>query len=517
MGDQFFILALPLAVALVVSRVLARRLNLPEPILLLPLGVAMSFLPGVHEVRVPPDVVLNFFLPPLVYHAAFLTAPRESRQDAVPITVMAVGLTCATAVAVMSAASLAIPGLGWAAALALGAAVAPTDPVSATSVMQRVGAPRRLVTILEGESLLNDGVALTLWSLALSGLAVELTAAHAGLTLLRVAGGGILYGLGLAWLIARVRPLFKDPPSQIVLSLMTPYLAYLSAEHLGVSGVLATIMTGFVFGVRGQGVLQPASRLTGQVFWNVLVHLLESSLFVLLGLQMSSVFHGVRQGPWTWASLAVAALAAITAVVGLRLLWSLLVLPLARGRTPLDLAQRLVVGWAGMRGAITLAIALSLPLSVHQRPLLLFVAACVVVATLCLQAPTLAPLLRTLGLGEARAEMLEEASAREAVLEAALARLDALAADDRIDDRTAQVFRQLFELRLDRVRAVLDDEEPAAATPGAGAGTVRRELVRVQRAKLRDLYRRGEIHAETLRRLDHELDMEERRRVTGRQ
>ncbi|NUO97790.1 MAG: Na+/H+ antiporter [Nonomuraea sp.] len=516
MGGQFFILALPIAVALVVSRVLAGRLPVPEPILLILFGAAVSLLPSSDGIHLEPDVVLNVFLPPLVYRAAFLTAPRESRQDAVPISVLAVGLTCATALAVMYAVHLAVPSLAWAAALALGAAVAPTDPVSATTVMERVGAPRRLVTILEGESLLNDGVALTLWGLALTGLAGPLTAAGAGLTLVRVACGGILYGLVLAWLISKIRPRFQDPGSQIVLSLMTPFLAYLPATYLGVSGVLATIVTGFVFGVRGQGVLQPASRLTGQVFWNVLVYLLESTLFVLLGVQLTEVFHDAGHRPWTWGSLVLAALAVIVAVIGLRLLWTTLVLPLVRLRQPLSGRWRLVIGWAGMRGAITLAIALSIPLSVPHRGMLLFVAACVVLVTLCLQAGTLAPLLRRLGMGETESEIREMATARAAILEAALARLEDLAADDRIDDRTADVFRQLFELRLDRVRAILDEKDGAErADPEVGYVGVRRELIGAQRNKLHELYRHGIIHAETLRELDHELDVEERRRVTG--
>lgn len=512
MGDQLFVLGMGIAVALLLSRLLARWVRVPEAIPLVAFGVLMSLLPGTDGVQIPPDIVLNVFLPPLVYHAAFLTAPRETRQEAVPITILAFGLTCATALAVAYAAGLAVPGMTWAAALALGAAVAPTDPVAATSVLQRVGAPKRLATVLEGESLVNDGVALTLFGLALSGLASTVTAADAALELVRVVLGGILYGMAVAWVIRRIRKLVRDPGSQIVLSLATPFVAYLPAQALGFSGVLATIVVGFGLGL-SSGVLQPGSRLTGQAFWQVLVFLLESTLFVLLGLEVTDVFADVAA--WPWQRLALGGLLMVVVVVLVRVLWTMLVIPLVRFKWPFSRRERLVLGWAGMRGAITLAIALSIPLDVHNRPLLVFLAACVVLGTLGGQAPTLAPLLRRLGLGESQAAMLEEARAREMTLEAALAKLDELAADEQVDDRTAEVFRQLFELRLDRVREILGDDAPTEDEQPDAHGELRRALVRAQRDKLRRLYDKGEIGADTLRKLDQELLVEGRRGVAG--
>lgn len=513
LSDELFILGLAIAIALVVARGLAKRINVPEAILLVVLGVVVSLLPGVETVHVDPAIVLNVFLPPLVYHAAFLTAPRETREDAVPIGIMAFTLTFATALCVTAAVGSAVPHLGWAAALALGAAVAPTDPVAATSVMKRLGAPRRLVTILEGESLVNDGVALTLFGLALTAMTTRVTATDAVVELLRVVVGGILYGLAVAWVIGKLRPLVREAGGQIVLSLVTPFVAYLPAEHLGLSGVLATIVVGFYLGTKGQGVLQAASRLPGQVFWDVLVFLLESILFVLLGLQMLDVFAEVADK--SWLRLAMAGLLVVTVVIVVRLLWTLLVVPLLRFRRfeSIDVKQRLVLGWAGMRGAITLAIALSIPLDVENRPLLIFLAACVVLVTLLGQGPMLAPLLRFLGLGEGEAVLREEATAREATLEAALARLDELAADDKVDEHTAEVYRQLFELRLDRVRSVLDDDEEEDTRP---KGWLRKELVKAQREKLGQLYRKGRISADTMRKLGHELDLEVGRQGQGR-
>lgn len=515
MEDQLFILGLAIAVSLVVARVVSRRLNLPEAMLLVILGVLVSMLPGVEGVHMEPAIVLNVFLPPLVYHAAFLTAPRETRDDALPIVIMAFSLTFVTALCVAASVSFAVQGLGWAAALALGAAVAPTDPVAATSVMKRLGAPRRLVTILEGESLVNDGVALTLFGLALTGLVTQVSAGDAAIELVRVVAGGILYGIAVAWLIGKVRHLIRDSGGQIVLSLVTPFLAYIPAEHLGLSGVLATIVVGFYLGIKGPGLLQPASRLTGQVFWDVLLFLLESTLFVLLGLQLTDVFSKVADR--SWLRLALAALMVVAVVVVLRLIWTIVVVPLLRFRRfeSIDVKQRLVMGWAGMRGAITLAIALSIPLEVAQRPLLIFLAACVVLVTLMGQAPTLTPLLRRLGLGESEELAKEEAVAREATLEAALTRLDELAADARVDDHTADVYRQLFELRLDRVRAVLDDERDEEDEGGPGKAWLRKELLKAQREKIDQLYRKGKVSTDVQRTILHELDLEERRRASG--
>jgi CPA1 family monovalent cation:H+ antiporter len=377
------------------------------------------------------------------------------------------------------------------------------------------------MTILEGESLVNDAVALTLFGLALTALTEQVTPADGALLLVRVVAGGVLYGLAVGWVVGRLRRRITDSGAQIVLSLITPFVAYLPAEHFGLSGVLATITTGFYLGTRAHGLLQPASRLTGNAFWEVLVLLLESSLFVLLGLEIRQVIGDVSN--YSVATLAVTALIVLAVVVLLRLLWTMLVFPLARWLPGKHLSfdrigrrERLVMGWAGMRGAITLAVALSIPLSVPNRPLLIFMAAVVVLATLLGQATTLTPLLRRLGLGESSKSVIEEAKARQATMEAALSRLDDLAAKDEVDEHTADVFRQLYELRLDRVRAVLDDENGDGAGAGGESGTkwLRKQLAHAQRDELDELYAQGKISAATQRRLIHELDLEDRRRAS---
>jgi len=514
-NDQIFVTGVTIAVALVLGRMLAPRLKVPEPIILMLFGVLISILPGTQSTGFPPELVLTLFLPPLIYHAAFLTAPRETREDAVPISIMAFGLTTVSALAVAYTVGMTVPNLTWAAALALGAAVAPTDPVAATSVMQRVGAPRRLVTILEGESLANDAVALALFSFALVALSREVTVGDGAIVVIQIVAGGILYGSVLAWVIARIRPHLHDGVSQIVLSLATPFVAYLPAEHFGFSGVLATIVTGFYFGLRGQGMLQPASRVTGNVFWYVLIYLLESTLFVMLGLQITDVFASVADH--SRGALILGAVVVVVVVVLVRLLWTLLVFPLAnfRHKEALDWRMRLVMGWAGMRGAITLAIALSIPLSVQNRSFLIFIAACVVLATLMGQATTLAPLLRRLGLGTGEETVVEEANARAAMIEAALDRLDELTAEGEVDEESADVFRRLYELSLDQVRQILDDDG-REVTGGSDARNrrVRKELTKAKRGQLDQLYRRGRISADTKRKLTLELDIEEQGRTS---
>jgi CPA1 family monovalent cation:H+ antiporter len=516
--QELFTLAVAIAAVMIVGRALASRLRVPEAIVLVVLGVLAGLIPQVPNIDLPPDVVLVLFLPPLVYNAAFLSAPRETRENAIPITGLAVGATAATIAAVSWVTTLVVPGVGWAPAVAFAAAVAPTDAVAATSVLTRLGAPTRVVTILEGESLINDGVALTVFGLAVEAIGHPFTFGHAAARLAEVVLVGIGYGLAVALVVGRVRHRVRDPASQILISLITPFVAYVPAEELHASGVLATVVTGAYLGTRGDGLMQPASRVAGTMFWRMLIFLLESALFVLLGLELRSLA-GHLPGAHPAPMLAGAAAAVVAVVVAVRLGWELAVSPLTRFlpgpgaafvRNPWR--QRLVIGWGGMRGAISLAIALSIPVTLNgkpfgERPTLVFLAAVVVMATLIGQGLTLAPLLRVLGLAQGEGQVRAEASARAKVTEAGLARLDELAEAGDVDEDTASVYRQLLEMRLDRVRALGDgSEDHAADTVG-----VRQELVRAQRDKLAELYRSGEIGDEIRRSISRALDLEEPR------
>ncbi|GAA2626109.1 Na+/H+ antiporter [Actinomadura fulvescens] len=516
MGEErIFVVFLVIALVVLVARALSARLGVPDAILLVVLGVGAGFVPGLPRVTVPPEVVLMGFLPPLVYHAAFFTAPREARADAVPIFTLAFGLTTVTTLAVAGTTYALLPGVGWAAAVAFGAAVAPTDAVSATSVLQRLGAPPRLVTILEGESLINDGVALTIFGLAVESLSTPFTIGHGAARLLQVVVGGVAYGLLVGWAVRKVRRRIRDPSSQIIALLMIPYLAYIPAENLGVSGVLATVTAGFYLGTRGEGILQPASRLAGSMFWRILIFLLESTLFVLLGLEIRALLQD--PGDHSWTEIAVVTLAVSAVLVLVRLLWELFNGPLAallpggrRVQRGLDWRRRLVIGLSGMRGAISLAIALSLPLAAgRDRGMLIVLAALVVMVTLVGQAPLLPFLLRGLGLIESDRRIMEVMAARKAGLQAALARLDELADDDEVDEATADTYRQMLELRIEGLQNRLDEEDTSRPSPPPGRARVKSELVKAQRAKLDGLYRRGKIGADTLRQVGLELDFQD--------
>jgi Na+/H+ antiporter len=522
-GEQeLFTLAVAIAVVVIIGRSVASRLEVPEAIVLVVLGVLASLIPQVPNIRLPPDLVLLVFLPPLIYNAAFFTAPRETRENAVPITALAVGATAATIVGVGWVTHLVLPGLGWAPALAFAAAVAPTDAVAATSVMTRLGAPPRVVTILEGESLINDGVALTAFGLAAEAMAHPFTLSHALVRPLQVVLGGIAYGLVVAVVIGRVRRYVRDPATQILITLITPFVAYIPAQQLNVSGVLATVVTGIYLSTRTDGLLQPASRVSGAMFWRTLIFLLESALFVLLGLELRTVVSDLS-GEISVPRLAGAAAVVVAAVIVIRLAWELVVAPLIRflpGRHSAFVVNpwryRLVIGWGGMRGAISLAIALTLPTTVNGRPFgersaLILLAAVVVVATLVGQGLTLGPLVEALGLAQSERLRRVEASARAKVTEAGLARLDELAEAGEVDEDTANVYRQLFEMRLDRVRAALDDvagEDSGGAPDTSG---FRQELIRAQRDKLAQLYRDGKVTDEIRRTISRDLDLQEPR------
>ncbi len=517
---ELFTLAVAIAIVMIIGRVLASRLEVPEAVVLVVLGVLASLIPQVPNIDLPPDLVLFLFLPPLVYNAAFFSAPRETRENAVPITALAFGATTATILAVGWVTTLILPAIGWAAALAFASAVAPTDAVAATSVLNRLGAPQRIVTIMEGESLINDAVALTAFGLAVEAMAHPFTLTHGLTRLAEVVAGGVGYGLVVALVTGRIRRFVRDPSIQILITLITPFVAYVPAEEMHVSGVLATVVTGVYLGTRTEGMLQAASRASGAIFWRTLVFLLESALFVLLGLELRAVVAHLS-GSYSVAWLAGAAAAEVAVVIAVRMGWELTVSPLIRflpgrhsGYVRNPWRQRVVIGWSGLRGAISLAIALTLPLTVGtrpftERPTLVFLAAVVVVVTLIGQGLTLAPLIGALGLEEGEEQRRREAVARARVTEAGLARLDQLAEAGEVDEDAANVYRQLFEMRLEQVRASLDNSDRARPADTSG---LRAELGRAQRDKLSELYRAGKISDEIRRSISRSLDIQERRR-----
>lgn len=503
------LIGLAVAAAVVLCAELSRRTRVPEPCFLVLAGLAVSMVPGIAAVRLPPDVVFFGFLPPLLYAAAFLTAPREVRENWLSIVLLAVGLTAATLFAVAGAAWAAVAALGAGTSFLLGAVLGPTDPVSATSVIGATSAPEKLRTILEGESLVNDGIALVAFSIALT--AVEQGSFSVGDGLIRfveIAAGGVAIGLAVAVAVEIVRRRVHDAHVEIPLSLLTPYLAYIPAESAHVSGILATVACGVYLGWRSEGIFRPEVRLQSLVFWDIFTFILSSILFVLLGTQLRPVLHGLAAySSWT---LARDALLIFAVVLVVRMAWMLtvphLVASLGRQSTwrQVDpLPERFLLGWSGMRGALSLAAALSIPASVAHRDELLFLTFTTILAGLLVLGVPLPWLLERLGFGRAGADK-DELEARRALAEAALGRLDELADEDGISDDLAASLRQLYESRVERLHAHRGDDIALADYE-----RVRRDLLTAERDELRRRERDGAIGYSTARRLERELDHQE--------
>lgn len=525
---QVFVVGAVLAAGILLGRVLTNRTGMPDAAAYVLLGVVAGLLPGVADVRLSPELVLYLFLPPLLYYAAFFSDPRETAHNWVAVLGQSVGLVVATALAVAAVLVLLVPDIGWAVAIAFGAAVAPPDPVAATSVLQRLGAPRRLVTVLESEGLVNDGVALTLFAVALGSVGGPTSATDVLGRLAVEIGGGVVLGLLVGIGCAAVRKRVRDTPTQVLLSVCTPYVAFVPAQLVHSSGVLATVVAAMWLGTRGRGLVEPTSRLHTETFWRVLNTLLVAVLFVLLGVQIPVIARAM--GNYPVADLALLAAAVVVAAVVVRMAWVLLASPLAalpplRNRLEggMSWRERVALGWCGPRGAVSLAVALSIPLATAtgapfpRRDLLLFLTAVLVLATLVGQVVPLPAVLRLLGLRPGERERTEAARARRASVDAALRELDEIAERDDPDPPGAEALRQVLELRRDQLRAELEAHSGLEDRDGAGdrervdAGELRLRLIDVERAALRRLYEQGEITRTTLVALSQELDLDETR------
>jgi CPA1 family monovalent cation:H+ antiporter len=519
------LLLLVLMVAVGGLSVLAGTIRVPYPILLVLGGLVLGFLPGVPPAEFPPDLVLVLFLPPLLYQAAFFSSPRDLRADTRTITLLAVGLVLATMSAVAAVAHTLVGGLSWAAAFTLGAIVSPTDPLAATAIARRLGVPRRLVTVLEGESLVNDATALVAYRLAVAAVvAGSFTLWAAGVQFVSRGIGGVAIGLAVGWLIAEARRRIEDPVVEIVLSVVTGYAAYLPAELMGASGVLAAVTAGLYVGWRAPELASPATRLLGFSFWEVLVYLLNAVLFVLVGLQLHPILSGVS-GSSAAVLLGQAALVSAV-VIGVRIAWGFSVPYLVRAldRRPAQRArrvgarERLVAGWSGMRGAVSLAAALALPLETStgqpfpQRNLIIFVTFGVIFATLVLQGLSLPWLIRRLGLHRDDSEDQEELRGRLRATDAALARLEALAVEEWTRDDTVERMRGLYQFRRRRLKArggyLADD---GSQDRSLAYQRLVRELLEAQRREIVRLRNRGEISNEVMHRIERDLDLEDSR------
>jgi Na+/H+ antiporter len=517
--DSLFLVALIIAVAVLFARALARKVGIPDAVAFVILGLLGSAIPGVPEVRLNPDVVLLIFLPPLIFFAGFFSDARVARANFGTITGLAVGLVIVSCLAVAAVLHIIVPQIGWAAALAFGAAVAPPDPIASTSIMERLGVPRRVVTILEGEGLINDGISLTLFSLALESVGKPVTVGHALLRTLESVGGGLALGIVVGMLLTKLRRHVSDVGSQIVLSLLTPYLAYIPAERFHGSGVLATLAAAAWLGTRGRGLFQPAARAQSETFWRVLVFLIEATLFVLLGLQVPSIVRGVSDYPA--GTVAIASVAVVLTAIVVRLAWQIWLPPLVARLRPgdevaaLPRRERLLIGWSGIRGAVSLAIALSIPVNLSEghpfpgRGLLLFLTLVVVLTTLIGQGSTLAFAVRLLHVAQSKEERGQGLHGRRVAAESALRELEELVSSGEVQEESARVLRPLYEARLERLR----ERSAGKGVPESDheVHQLRLRLLQAQRDAVAKLYEDDEIGADVTHDLGHDLDLEEAR------
>jgi len=511
--EELELLALLVSVGALLA--LSPTLRVPLPILLVFAGVVMSLIPGLPHVSLPPDVVLVAILPPLLYSGAFFTSLRDLRINRRPISLLAFGLVGTTMAAVALVAHEWI-GLPWAVAFTLGAIVSPTDALAATEIAGRLGAPRRIVSLIEGESLVNDGTALVLYKAAV-GAAVGGTFSlldTSGRVVLNVIGG-IAIGLAVGWVVRQVRRRIDDPPVEVALAVLSGYLAYLPASAAGVSGVLAAVTIGVYMGWYTPELTTERTRLSGDAFWEILVFLVNALLFVLVGLQLRSVVDGL-------AAISTPKLIGYSALIsGAVILCRLVWVPVftyvprflfrsVREHDPYPPWQwPLVLSWAGIRGAVSLAAALALPTDFPHRGMIVFLTFSVIVSTLVVQGLTLPALIRRLDISDDGRAELEDAKARIRAAEAALERLEELVEDGDVRPETAERLRGLLNFRRNRFGARFDDSDDGAIEERSLAyQRVMRQLLDAERAELVSLRNQGIIDDNVMQRVQRDLDLE---------
>jgi monovalent cation/hydrogen antiporter len=532
---------LGLLVVVVALATLATRLKIPYPILLVLGGSALGFVPGLPTVELDPELVFLLFLPPLLYVSAIFTSWRDFRANVRAITLLAVGLVLMTTF-VVAAVVHAVTPLPWAAAFVLGAIVSPTDAIAATTVAQRLGVPRRIVTILEGESLVNDATGIVAYRVAVAAVVTgAFSVWEAGLQFVVGAAGGIAVGFAVGWLIVWARRhLSEDPSVQNIISLLTPFVAYLAAEELphslwerlhdliGVpadlhfSGVLAVVTTGLYLGRKGPYIISSGTRLQGYATWELITFLLNGLIFILIGLQLRSVVE--RLDIYSADELIFYAVLVSLTVILVRILW---VFPATyvprwvsrrlRERDPAPPWRSVsIVAWTGMRGVISLAAALALPFQASGgqfpgRDLIIFLTFCVILATLVVQGLSLPAMIRTLGLEDDHIGEKEETHGRIQVAEAALERLEELGAEDWVREDTEERMRGLYTYRRNRFASRFDGDPDGVEERSADYQRLMVELLVAQRQRLISMRDEGSIGDEVMHRIEHDLDLEESR------
>ena len=501
----------------------ARRVDIAPAILLLLAGIVLAFIPGMPMMQLPPELVLLLVLPPLIYSASVAMSWREFKHNLRPIVLLAVGAVIFTAAMVATATHYLI-GLPWNVGFLLGAIVAPPDAVAPLAIARRLAIPRRVLVVLEGEGLANDATALILYRFAVVAITTgSFSLSKATGLFFAVVAGEVLFGILIGWLSLRTRHYARDPQIEITLSLITPYLAYWVPEHLGGSGVISTVACGLYMSWNGPLWISSATRLQGIFFWNLMIYLIEGLLFLLTGFEMRSLYEKSKAFPLDDITIAIALVAAVVIVA--RFVWVYPATYLPRWLSP-GLRKRdpsppwqhvFILSFAGVRGAVSLAAALALPLVLANgdpfpyRDLVLFIAFGVIFVTLVGLGSTLPVVVRWLGVSnagrsEAVAEHQSEIAARREALDAALRSLDALIEKCDLSNDVVSLLRARQEIRTSQLPASLDPETRDVSAEGT---ELTRELIAAERKFIHMMLRDGKITDEARRRIERDLDLEE--------
>jgi monovalent cation/hydrogen antiporter len=505
--------------------VIAARLKIPPAILLVITGVVLALVPGLPAVELEPKFVLLLVLPPLIYASAVAMSWREFRFNLRPITLLAIGCVIFTTIAVAAAGHWLL-GLSWPVGFVLGAIVSPPDAVAPLSIARRMQLPRRILVILEGEGLANDATALILYRFAVAAVSVGIfSVGQAAATFSAILIGEVFWGIGVGWLMLRLRRWVRDPRIEIMLSVLTPFIAFWPPEQLGGSGVLATVTAGLYISWNGLRLISAATRLQGVFFWDFFVYLIEGMVFLITGLQARRLMGGIDD--YSTHDLILSAIIVTAVVILTRFVWMYPATYLPRWLIP-AIARKdpappwqwpFVLAFTGVRGIVSLAAALAIPFTTEsgqafpQRDLILFLTFFVILVTLVGQGLLLPLVIRILGLANAgrrerHSDRAEEFKARRRAIEAAVERLDQLATERNLPDEIVAPIRAYHRERATRVTHRSDNDDGHKKLMEL-RDDIEIELICAERKVINDLYRSGKLKDEARRRVERELDLRE--------
>ena len=522
--DNTIALVIALIAAVAALALLAEKLRLPYPILLVIGGLFISLIPNLPSVSISPTLVFYVFLPPILYWAGLMTSWRDFVQNIRPILLLAVGAVLMTTFAVAGVAYALVPGMTFAAACVLGAIVSPPDAVAATTVTGRMTVPRRITSILEGESLVNDATALVALAFAITAVRVgTFSLPAASLQFIYLAVGGTAIGLIVGWLATHVRKRIHTPHVDGVISLLTPYFAYLPAEAAHTSGVLAAVAAGVFMSRQLPKAFSAESRMRQASVWETLIFILNGTVFILIGLHLPVVVTNLRGQDVSVGALIVQSLVISAAAIGVRMLWIFAtawasrLIPGLATRDPFPSAGVLVViGWAGMRGIVSLAAALAVPLTISAdtpfpaRDKIIFITFVVILVTLVLQGLTLPLVIRWAKLAADGSQIIEERQARLDAAHAAMSRLSVIESEDNIDPVLIERVRNDYADRIKSLGGTMKDAiDPTLAAPQEQARHVRQQMIDAERAMITMLRDQRVIGDDVLRQILREIDLEE--------